>query len=73
MKTYSTKQAARLVGIHWVTLHHWLAAKKVRASQAFPIDGRKYWRGTEHDVARVRKYKEKFYRKGRGPKPKAKQ
>ncbi|HLY59837.1 MAG TPA: hypothetical protein VKV95_03635 [Terriglobia bacterium] len=68
MQTYSTKQAAALAGIHWVTLHRWLRDKKVRPSIAIPIDGRTLWRWTAADVKRVRKYKTAHYRKGRGRK-----
>ena len=71
MKTYSTKQVARLIGIHWVTLHHWLTAKKVKPSIAVPINGRTLWRWTEKDLKIVRKYKEANYRKGRGRKKRA--
>ena len=39
MATYSTKQVAALVGIHWVTLHRWKAAGEVRASQRVPLNG----------------------------------
>ncbi len=72
MRTYSTRQAAKLVGIHWVTLHRWLAAGKVRPSQSIQMNGGKLWRWTHSDVGKVRRYKLKFYRKGRGRKPKPK-
>ncbi len=51
-----------------MTLHRWLAAGKVRASQAFPMNGRTLWRWTDADVEKVRKYKAAHYRKGRGRK-----
>ena len=76
MRTYSTKQAARRAGIHWVTLHRWLADKNVRAkirpSVAVRMNGTTLWRWTKADVERVRKYKAGHYRKGRGRKPKRK-
>jgi predicted site-specific integrase-resolvase len=71
-KTYSTRQAAKLVGIHWVTLHRWLASKKVRPSQATPMNGSTLWRWTDADVEKLKNYKRKNYRKGRGRKPKPK-
>jgi hypothetical protein len=72
MRTYSTREAAKLIGIHWVTLHHWLGAKKVRPSIAVPIGGgRTLWRWTPSDVSQVRKYKAANYGKGRGPKKRA--
>lgn len=70
MKTYSTKQAARLAGIHWITLHRWVTDGKVGPSQAIPINGRKYWRWTVRDVKTVREHKAAHYRKGRGRKKK---
>ena len=65
-KTYSTRTAARLAGISLVTLNRWMAAGKVRASITVPMDGRTLHRWTTADVERVRKYKVKFYMKGRG-------
>ena len=69
--TYSTQQTAKRVGIHWVTLYRWLAAKKIRPSVAIPIDGGKtLWRWTDKDMAELEKLKKATYRKGRGRKPK---
>ncbi len=70
MRSYSTKQAAKMAGIHWVTLRRWLVAGKIRPSQAIPYDGRTLWRWTGADVERLRKYKAAHYRKGRGRKKK---
>ena len=58
MRTYSTREAARLVGVHFITLHHWLGTKKVRPSIAVPLGGgRTLWRWTASDVRRAREYK----------------
>lgn len=65
MKTYSTKRAASMAGVHWVTLRRWLAAGEIRPSVAVPYDGRTLWRWTGTDVKRLRKYKADHYRKGR--------
>ncbi len=73
MNSHSTKQAARLVGIHWGTLQRWVVTGNVRPSQIIKANGQKYWLWTDRDVGRVRKFKEKSYWKGRGRKPKAKQ
>ena len=72
MKTYSTKQVADMVSVHRVTLQTWLLAGKIEEPRRIKIGGidARIW--TDRDVERVRKYKEKFYRKGRGRKPKAK-
>jgi DNA-binding transcriptional MerR regulator len=66
MKKYSTKQVLRIVGIGRTTLLRWLRAGKV------PEPRRTAWGGlnarvfADRDVERVRKYKERFYRSGRG-------
>lgn len=70
MKTYSTRQAAKLAGIHFITLHRWIGDRKIRPSISVPMDGRKLWRFTETDVEKVRQYKAAHYRKGRGRRPK---
>jgi predicted site-specific integrase-resolvase len=57
MRTFSTPQASKLIGIHWVTLRRWLADGKVRPSLAVPMDGRTLWRWTKADVERARRFK----------------
>jgi transposase-like protein len=69
-RTYSTEQVARKVGIHWTTLHRWLRLRRIRPSITFPLDGRTLWRWTDRDVEKVRSYKLRHYRKGRGRKKK---
>jgi len=68
MKTCSTREAAEAVGISWITLRRWLAARKTRPSQGVPFGGRTLWRWTDADVEELRKYKTAHYRKGRGRK-----
>jgi predicted site-specific integrase-resolvase len=72
MKTFSTRQVAELVGIEFGTLHRWLRAGKVKASQGVPMNGsgRTLWRWTDKDVSAAKKYKLENYRKGRGRKKK---
>jgi DNA-binding transcriptional MerR regulator len=55
MTTYSTKQAAKMAGIHPVTLRRWVAAKKIKASQRVDLDGQTHWRWTDRDVERIRR------------------
>ena len=57
MRTFSTQQAAKLIGIHWVTLRRWLAEGKIRPSVAVPMDGRTLWRWTKADVVRACRFK----------------
>jgi predicted site-specific integrase-resolvase len=60
-RTYSTKEVAREVGIHWVTLLRWISDGKVRPSLGMPMNGQTLWRWTDSDVERVRKFKTRFY------------
>jgi excisionase family DNA binding protein len=57
MRTFSTPQAAKRIGVHWVTLRRWLAEGKIRPSVAVPMDGRTLWRWTKADVKRARQFK----------------
>jgi predicted site-specific integrase-resolvase len=70
VKTHSTKQAARRIGVHWVTLLRWRAAGKVAASEEIGMDGGKHWRWTEQDVENVKRYKKDHFREGQGKKVK---
>ncbi len=70
MRTHSTKEAAKLAKVHFITLQRWVKAGRVRPSQTIQQDGFSLWRWTDADVERVRKYKAAHYRKGRGRKKK---
>jgi predicted site-specific integrase-resolvase len=65
-KTYSTKQAARQAGIHWVTLLRWQAHGKVSASHEIGMNGGKHWRWTQKDIVRIKEYKREHFRAGQG-------
>jgi predicted site-specific integrase-resolvase len=65
-KTYSTKEAARQAGVHWVTLLRWRGKGKVFASEEIGMNGGKHWRWTAKDIAKVRDYKRKHFREGQG-------
>lgn len=68
MRTYSTKKAAELAGIHFITLQRWVNDGKVSPSEKIRQGGFTLWRWTDADVERLRKYKDAHYRKGRGRK-----
>ena len=68
-KTYSTPHAAKLIGVHFVTVHRWLAEGLIEPASVALEDGRKLWRWTNADIANAKKIK--AGRKS-GPKPKAK-
>jgi excisionase family DNA binding protein len=66
MKTYSTLEVARLVGVTSGTLHRWIRENRVAAP---PVQGLgklriRIWSG--EDVENVKAYKAARYRKGRG-------
>jgi predicted site-specific integrase-resolvase len=56
-KTYSTPEAAKLIGVSVITLHRWLAAEKIRPFGIELNDGRKLWRWNDRDIAEGRKLK----------------
>ena len=71
-KTYSTAEAARLIGVNRVTLQRWLIAGKMKEPKKIKAGGVEVRIWTDRDLDRVRLYKQKRYRKGRGRKPKRK-
>jgi len=70
MNPRSTADVAKLVGITKVTLERWLAQGKVAMPRQMRIGTRLFRLWTDRDIERVQRYKEKFYRKGRGRKKK---
>jgi len=70
MSPRSTREVAALIGVHLVTLEEWLRKGKVNAPKSVFVGAKKYRLWTDRDIDRVKKYKEKFYRKGRGRKKK---
>jgi excisionase family DNA binding protein len=56
-KTYSTPQAAKLIGVSLVTAYRWLAAKKIRPYGIVLGDERKVWRWNDRDITEGRKLK----------------
>jgi predicted DNA-binding transcriptional regulator AlpA len=72
MKTYSTSQVTKIVGIGRMTLLRWLKDKKIPEPRRISNGGLNARIWTDRDVERVRKFKQENYRKGRGRKPKPK-
>ncbi len=74
MKTYSTVEVARLLGIGNDTLHRWIHTKKVPAPPVQSVGGLSIRLWTETDMDKVRSYKaEHYWGKGkRRNKPKKK-
>jgi excisionase family DNA binding protein len=71
MKTYSTVQVARMIGVSKMTLLRWLWAGKIPEPRHRTNGGQDVRLWGPKDVERVRRYKELNYRKGRGRKKKA--
>jgi predicted site-specific integrase-resolvase len=65
-KAYSTKEAARQAGVHWVTLLRWQGEGKVSASEEIGMNGGKHWRWTAKDIVKIKKYKREHFREGQG-------
>jgi excisionase family DNA binding protein len=72
MARYSTSEAAKKCGVHHITLQRWVSEGKITAPRKTRVGGVVVRLWTDSDLDRVRKFKEKNYRKGRGRKPKAK-
>jgi DNA-binding transcriptional MerR regulator len=72
VKSYSTAQAAQVLNIGRQTLHRWMASGAVSPPRRSKVGGVTVRIWTDGDVERVRKYKQKNYRKGRGRKAKPK-
>jgi len=71
MKTYSTLEVARLVGVTSATLHRWIREKRVPAPPLETLGKMRIRIWCKKDVENVKAYKAEHYRKGRGRKPKA--
>jgi predicted site-specific integrase-resolvase len=65
-KTYGTRQAAKKIGVSFITLHRWIRDGKIRP-QGIPVEGRTLWYWTDADIAKGRKVKAA---QKPGPKPK---
>jgi predicted site-specific integrase-resolvase len=55
-KTYSTARAAKLIGVHPITLHRWLRDKRIRPA-GIPIEGRTIWRWSDKDISKGKRLK----------------
>ena len=55
MKTYSTREAAKMLGIGMMTLNRHIAAKKVTVPPVQHVGGSRFRAWKQSDVERVRK------------------
>jgi hypothetical protein len=67
-KTYTTKEAAKKIGVSFRTLNRWLALELIRPSLGVPYGGGRFlWVFSDDDVAKGRKVKAETH-PGRKPK-----
>jgi predicted DNA-binding transcriptional regulator AlpA len=55
MKTYSTREAAKMLGITMMTLHRHVVAKKITVPPVQHVGGSRFRAWKQSDVERVRK------------------
>jgi len=55
MKNYSTREAAKRLGLHFTTFHRYIATKKLPLPPLARVAGVKVRLWTEKDIERVRK------------------
>ncbi len=70
MSPRSTAEIAAAVGVAESTLERWLAERKVPMPKRIVVGVRVSRIWTSQDIERLKRYKAKFYRKGRGRKKK---
>jgi excisionase family DNA binding protein len=75
VKTYTTGQLAKRVGVGRDTIYRWMRARKIKAARVVRVASDvailvRRW--TEQDVKAIKKFMKQNYRKGRGRKPKPK-
>ena len=68
MSPLSTREVAAIVGIHRATLEEWLSKGRLKPPKLVRVGGKAFRIWGERDIERVKSYKQKFYRKGRGRK-----
>ena len=69
-KQFTTREAAKAVGITRATVQAWIAAKKIRAPKPTVFAGIVVRMWSKADVKMLRAVKKRIYMKGRGPKRK---
>lgn len=67
--TYGTPAVAKMVGIHYVTLHRWIADGKIKPHGIELADGRMLYQWTDADIAKAKALKGET-KLGRPPKSK---
>lgn len=70
MSPRPTADIARLIGVGRSTLERWIAERKVPTPKRIVVGARVSRIWTSQDIERLKRYKARFYRKGRGRKKK---
>ena len=63
-RTHSTREAAKALGISWVTLQRYVSSRKVSAPNLTRVGGVKVRLWTKRDIERVREQLPAVYYKG---------
>jgi excisionase family DNA binding protein len=61
VKTYSTVQVAKLVGVSWSTLHRWIESQKIQAPALQSFGGLQIRVWTDDDLEAAKRYKAEHY------------
>ena len=68
---YGTPAVAKMIGIHYVTLHRWIHAGRIKPRGIKLADGRVLYQWTDADIAKAKALKAET-KLGRPPKAKEK-
>ena len=71
-RAFTTQRVADSIGVSKRTLLRWLYEGKIREPKRVDFGGPSYRVWSQRDLRAAQEYKAKFYRKGRGRKPKQK-
>lgn len=56
-KYYGTRQAAKIVGVHFLTLHRWIAEKKIKPKGVPLPEGKTLYQWSDADIAKAKELK----------------
>ena len=62
---YSTREAARAIGMPWITLQRWVGDNRIKAPKLTTVGGVKVRLWSAADVARIKKQLPKLYQRKR--------
>lgn len=57
-KFYTTRQASKMVGVHFLTLHRMLQAGKIKPKSIPLPGGKNFWQWSDADIAKAKTLKQ---------------